>query len=105
MVDTEESEKLALAAAKGKILLTLRSGTDADLVTTRGIVPPQLFAATDASPPPPKAAPSRAAPVRQVKPAPAAVIPPPEEKKVVEILRGDLFESRDFAKRDRKGNP
>src|SRR5512137_1103677 len=37
MVDAEESERLALAATQGKILLTLRSGADVDVVATRGV--------------------------------------------------------------------
>ena len=44
MVDAEESERLALAAAQGKILLTLRSGADIDVVATRGVTPASLLA-------------------------------------------------------------
>jgi pilus assembly protein CpaB len=108
MVDTQESEKLALAATKGKILLTLRSGADEDEVTTKGIVPPELLAATAASPqakPEPSATRNRGRSVRVAK-APEPQPAPAPEKKVVEILRGDLFESRDFAKSEAKrGQP
>jgi hypothetical protein len=31
----------------------------------------------------------------------AASAPPPKERQVVEILRGDLFEKRDFAKTEK----
>lgn len=108
MVDSAESEKLALAATKGKILLTLRSGADGELVGTRGIMPPELLAVTapkPESPPPtqPAAAPRRHAAARP-KPRVEEAPPPLAERKVVEILRGDMFESRDFAKQQ-QGRP
>lgn len=102
-VDTDESERLALAATKGKILLTLRSGTDGEVVDTRGVVPPDLlaFAAPKPESAPSAAAPSRHHVARPSRTAKAPVTAPPPEKKVVEILRGDMFESRDFAKQQR----
>lgn len=93
MVDSEQSEKLALAATKGQILLTLRSGVDRELVQTRGVNPNGLIAARVEAPPP--SADKPAPPVRKV----AARAPEkPKEQQVVEILRGDLYERRDFAK-------
>jgi pilus assembly protein CpaB len=94
MVDAEQSERLALAAAQGKILLTLRGGGDVELVATKGITPTVLLSGSEPGTPAPPArkrvarAPSRAEPGE----APKA--------EVVEILRGDLFERRDFAKRE-----
>ncbi len=104
MVSSEQSEKLALAAAKGQLLLTLRSSIDTEAVTTPGITPPVLLSGAAVAaprpvlpaPPPPKrraavpvVARGRAA-VPDVRPAPAPA------KDHVEILRGDLFEKRDF---------
>ncbi|ACG74140.1 Flp pilus assembly protein CpaB [Anaeromyxobacter sp. K] len=88
MVDSEQSEKLALAQTKGSILLTLRSGIDRELVDTTGVNPAGLVNAhveppVNAKPPPP---------VRRVARAPEA------PKQVVEILRGDMYERRDFGK-------
>jgi len=56
MVDAAQSEWLALAAAQGKILLTLRSATDTDVVATKGITPSGLLARGEGAvptPPPP----------------------------------------------------
>ena len=92
MVDAEESERLALAATQGKILLTLRSGADTEVVATRGVTPSSLLAmSVDAKPA--QTAPVRGRVARREK---------VEEKGTgkggdsVEILRGDLFERRDF---------
>jgi pilus assembly protein CpaB len=105
MVDSEESEKLALAATKGSILLALRNRVDVEEVATPGMVPPTLLAGAPSGekprPPPPPAArpalrPSHRTAVAEAKPpAPA---PAPADRNVVEILRGDLFEKRDFDK-------
>ncbi|WP_242343576.1 Flp pilus assembly protein CpaB [Anaeromyxobacter terrae] len=111
MVDGEQSEKLALAATKGQILLSLRSGADDDMLSTPGITPPVLLAggreperpaapATATPAPGPKVTPVSSrhrarAPVVEVRPAPA-------EKQTVEILRGDVFERRDFEKESRQ---
>jgi pilus assembly protein CpaB len=108
MVDSAESEKLALAATKGKILLTLRGGTDAELVGTRGIMPPELLAVAqkpESLPPAPPAPPPRRHAPAAPKPRVQEVPPQPVERKVVEILRGDMFESRDFAKQQQRGQP
>ncbi|WP_242333418.1 MULTISPECIES: Flp pilus assembly protein CpaB [unclassified Anaeromyxobacter] len=111
MVDGEQSEKLALSASKGQILLSLRSGADEDMLATPGITPPILLAGGREPERPAAAAPTAGspgpkvtavssrhrarAPVVEVKPAPA-------EKQTVEILRGDMFERRDFTKESRQ---
>ncbi len=104
MVTGEDSEKLALAAAKGQILLTLRSSIDTEAVATSGVTPPVLLSGTAvvaprAAAPPPRPPPRRSAvPVvargRAVAPDVRPVQAPPRDH--VEILRGDLFEKRDF---------
>ena len=105
MVDSEESERLALAATKGQILLALRSRLD--LGGRRHATgsprrccspaPPRPRRAVAASKPPapraPQAAPAPAPRRRRDRPRARA-----EQKQVVEILRGDLFEKRDFQK-------
>ena len=107
MVTVEESERLALAALKGQLLLTLRGVGDEDEFATTGAVPLTLFAMNAPEPP-------RPAPVKVVerprrrerpkRPAPVAATPPPaaHPKQVVEILRGDLFEKRDFDAQEKR---
>ncbi len=94
MVDAEQSERLALASAQGKILLTLRGGGDVDLVATKGMTPAVLLA-SGAEPAP---AVQRKRGARPHAEEPAA----PPQREVVEILRGDMFERRDFAKKEAK---
>jgi pilus assembly protein CpaB len=96
MVSPEESESLALGANKGKLLLALRGIGDAEVAETEGITAPVLLAAA-AAPPAPSSPPKAAGSLRPRKPAPRPPEPPPQ-KQTVEILRGDLFEKRDFAK-------
>jgi pilus assembly protein CpaB len=99
LVTPEGSEKLALAANQGKILLTLRSRADDKVAETSGVVPSQLlwpeggrpvYASEGSSSRRAKSAPSTpaATPVAEAK--------QPPEKQVVEILRGDRFEQRKF---------
>jgi pilus assembly protein CpaB len=92
MVEPDESERLALAATQGKILLTLRSAADVEVVATSGVNPTGLVGA--ARPPPVV---SRAPAARRVEAA-----PPAKPAEVVEILRGDLFEKRNFQKEARQ---
>jgi pilus assembly protein CpaB len=94
MVDAEESERLALGASQGKLLLTLRGPADIDDVATRGVSPNTLLA-RELTPPTPIAAHTRGRATRVVK-----VIPPaePDKRDTVEIMRGDVFERRTFAK-------
>lgn len=104
MVDSEQAEKLALSATKGQILLALRSRVDLAEVETRGITPPVLLrggetrpAVVAAAPAPRRAAPRPA--VSRKAPAPAAApIEAAPERQTVEVIRGDLFEKRDFKK-------
>lgn len=95
MVDSEQSERLALAATKGKILLTLRGGTDTEEVETMGVVPPDLIATAAPRQESPASARPRVAKASRAKAKPAEG---KAEGKVIEIMRGDLFEKRDFAK-------
>lgn len=102
MVTPAQSEELALGAAKGKLLLTLRGAGDDELADTSGALPHVLFAsvaretprAPAASPPP-----ARTRPQSKREGAPER---PPEQKQTVEVIRGDLFEKRDFAKAGEK---
>jgi pilus assembly protein CpaB len=97
LVSPDDSERIALAASKGQILLTLRGLGDGELVDTQGATPHALFAAVLPPPPAPVAVAER--PHRRREPPRKAVAaPPPRERQVVEILRGDLFEKRDFDK-------
>jgi pilus assembly protein CpaB len=103
-VSPEESEALALAATRGKLLLALRGVTDDDVAQTKGVVPAALLAA--AGPEPAPAAPAQPAPrARRHEPRKREAVaqaPPQKEHQVVEILRGDLFEKRDFEKGEKK---
>jgi pilus assembly protein CpaB len=105
LVNPEESEKLALAANEGRILLTLRSWTDNQAVLTEGTNPTGLLADSSTKPReqvqvvnPVKRGPRREA-------APAAPPPPVAQaapkKDTVEILRGDRFEERKFEAKDK----
>jgi pilus assembly protein CpaB len=89
-------------------LLSLRSGADEELLATPGITPPILMAGgrePERAPPSPpaRAAPKPPARVRHnARPAVAEVKPAAAEKQTVEILRGDVFERRDFEKESRQ---
>ena len=112
LVSPQDSERLALASAEGRLLLTLRSWTDSLPVNTGGAVAEELVGDPTAAAPakPAEAAgPRPAAPVatrrgrgKQVAAAQAPAVLPSEQPKrdVVEILRGDRFEQRNFSKGD-----
>jgi pilus assembly protein CpaB len=105
-VDTAQAEHLALAAAKGQILLTLRNNADKAFVQTKGIGPNVLMTGAVPLPPPPdREAPTATAHRGKPKVRVAAKEAPPPERQVVEILRGDLFERRDFNKEKKGGTP
>lgn len=97
LVTPEGSEKLALAANQGKILLSLRSRADDREAETSGIVASALLGQLQeprrvaASGPPILSRRAQASMAAAVPPKPAA-----PEKQVVEILRGDRFEQRKF---------
>ncbi|MBN2575344.1 MAG: Flp pilus assembly protein CpaB [Deltaproteobacteria bacterium] len=96
LVTPENSEKLALAANQGKILLTLRSRADDRVAATSGVVPSMLLAPEGGRPAFAEGYGSRRTrSVPSVAASPAAEIKPPD-KQVVEILRGDRFEQRKF---------
>ncbi|HXI57587.1 MAG TPA: Flp pilus assembly protein CpaB [Polyangia bacterium] len=114
LVNPEESEKLALAANEGRLLLTLRSWTDNAAVATEGMNPSVLLAGDNArqpeagSPPPvvaaasaPSASPRRGRTTTHRSEVPEAV-PEPRKSDVVEILRGDRFEERKFDAKEKK---
>ena len=113
LVDSEQSEKLALASTNGKILLTLRSSVDGGQIATKGITPPILLASNaGAAEPPPSQPAHKPDPTRKggrsgVRRQPAPPPPPSaagaETKREVEILRGDLFEKRNFD--EKRANP
>jgi pilus assembly protein CpaB len=106
LVSPQDSERLALAAAQGRLLLTLRSWTDSLPVNTEGAVPDELVGepvvaakTTDNSARPPAAAARRGRGRQMAAAAPPPVMPTEQPKKdVVEILRGDRFEQRNFTK-------
>jgi pilus assembly protein CpaB len=90
LVTADQSERLALAATQGKLLLTLRGSLDKEYVETKGVSPNSLLAATQPLPP--------QAPVAAKVARAPRVEAAPRPNQVVEILRGELFERRDFQK-------
>ncbi len=98
LVTPEGSEKLALAANQGRLLLTLRSRSDDKIAETAGVVPSVLLASEARAPvaPEPTGRRTRNTPSTGEKPPLASDVKPPPEKQVVEILRGDRFEQRKF---------
>lgn len=108
LVSPEDSEKLALAANQGKLLLSLRGRSDRERPATPGMVASILLgeargpAATSETSP--TRAPAGRVHAHPVAPPAAAAEPEGkgEKKQVVEILRGDRFEQRKF---DGKENP
>lgn len=115
MVDAPDSERLALAATKGHLLLALRGGADVAEVETEGVIPPDLLGperavARPEPKPEPTAATPAAAPAARPVPAravvgprkPAVEPPSPAPSQEVEILRGDRFERRQFKTQEGK---
>ena len=106
LVDSNGSEKLALAANEGRIMLTLRSWTDEQQIATNGIKPSALLSDNSVAPAPTPAPSSHHSSHHQSSPPPPptliqAVAPAPARKEVVEILRGDRFEERKFDAKDK----
>jgi pilus assembly protein CpaB len=111
LVNPEESEKLALSTVEGRLMLTLRSWTDNQAVITGGMNASTLMTDSSTKPreavvvaaPPPRRAPLRvAAAAPPPPPAAAPATPPGGRKDVVEILRGDRFEQRNFEAKDKQ---
>jgi pilus assembly protein CpaB len=111
LVSPTDSERLALASQEGRILLTLRSWTDAQPANTQGAMDDALIEplAGGQKPDANGGQPARQASVaarrgrggRQVAAAPSGGAQPDAPKRdVVEILRGDRFEQRNFVKGD-----
>ncbi len=109
LVSPGDSERLALASAEGRILLTLRSWTDSLPVNTAGAMDDALVGEPVAAGPRPEGAgangPRPAAVAarrgrggRQVAATPLQAEAP--KRDTVEILRGDRFEQRNFVKGD-----
>ena len=111
LVSPQDSERLALASSEGRLLLTLRSWTDSLPVNTAGAVADELVgepAGTGPVRPAEAPGPRPAAPVatrrgrgKQVAASQPPLLPSEQPKRdVVEILRGDRFEQRNFSKGD-----
>ena len=104
LVSPTDSERLALAAAEGRLILTLRSWTDSRPVETEGALPSGLVgepvaqaqpAAAGGSPQHLAYAGRHGKGGKQI-PQPAAPTADAPKPDVVEILRGDRFEQRNF---------
>jgi pilus assembly protein CpaB len=110
LVNPEESEKLALSATEGRLMLTLRSWTDNQAVITGGMNASTLLTDSSTKPreavlvvvPPVRRGPMRVAQVAPASPPPASAAVGNSRKDVVEILRGDRFEERKFEAKDKQ---
>jgi pilus assembly protein CpaB len=107
LVTPSGSEKLALAANQGKLLLSLRGRSDVNEASTAGVVPTALLGghpepARGPAPAdrPPATLPRKHAPSVALATPNKAELPP--QRQTVEILRGDRFEQRRF---DVRGTP
>jgi pilus assembly protein CpaB len=109
LVNPEESEKLALAANEGRIMLTLRSWTDNLAILTGGMNPSELLADSSTKPREVvQVAPQRrTSSHREMPAAPPPPTPPPQpvaekpKADTVEILRGDNWVQRKFEVKDK----
>lgn len=105
MVSGEQSERLWLASSQGKLLLTLRGLGDEEAVTTRGVTASQLLSLAQVDAPRPAEPVAARAVTRKAHATPMAKASVPAAappKKTIEILRGDLFEKRDFGSEEKR---
>lgn len=98
LVTPEDAEKLALASNEGKLQLSLRSGVDSELASTKGVKMDQLIYQ-----PKPK-------PTYRPKPAPKPkVVEAVDNSKVVEIIRANVRSEVEFedtpTENQANGNP
>jgi pilus assembly protein CpaB len=82
LVTPEDAERIALAAAEGQIMLTLRNPLDTEPTETKGTRMASLMGKPD---PPPATKVVQG--VRRVLPPPAPVAPPPPPVYAVETIR------------------
>ncbi len=110
LVSPTDAERLTLAASEGRLILTLRSWTDSQPVDTEGSTSSGLLGEPVAQGAAPPAAATQHVAIAgrrgrggKVVPAPTAMptgdAPKPD---VVEILRGDRFEQRNFKRGDNR---
>jgi pilus assembly protein CpaB len=85
LVTPEDAERIALAAAEGRITLTLRNPLDTAPTETSGI---RVAGLMGSSPPVPAPVERPALPRRSVRPVQAAVPPPAPQPYMVEAIRG-----------------
>jgi pilus assembly protein CpaB len=117
LVTPQDSERLALASTEGRLVLTLRSWTDSLPVDTVGAIPSELVgepvigkdgvpvAAAPAGTPRPGTASTSGRHGKGKQQTVAAAAPAgnePPKRDVVEILRGDRYEQRNFNKGDNR---
>ena len=107
LVSPQDSERLALASIEGRLILTLRSWTDARPVETDGAISSGLVGEPVAQNQPQPGSGQRVAVAgrhgKGGKQAPLTAMPTadaPPKPDVVEILRGDRFEERNFKRGD-----
>jgi pilus assembly protein CpaB len=112
LVSPQDAERLVLAQSEGRIMLTLRSWTDSLPVDTDGASPgelvgmaaPQQAAQAGGSPSHQVVAARRGRGGKDKGPPPPPTLTPdaPPQRDVVEILRGDRFEQRNFNRGDKR---
>jgi pilus assembly protein CpaB len=86
LVSPDDAERISLAASVGRITLTLRNPTDAEVPSTDGTRVSSLLGAPD--PPPPAPAPPKRTRARTETPAPIVIAPPaPPSIYTVETIR------------------
>jgi pilus assembly protein CpaB len=110
LVSPQDAERLVMAQAEGRIMLTLRSWTDSQPVATDGVSPSELVGGGPVAAKEP--APVAGAPAHQAgrrgkgkggpPPPPTIASEAAPQTDKVEILRGDRYESRNFQRGDKR---